>query len=367
MKKRLNKKIIIFIVILALLVLAGLAFLLQSWFRPEAYKADFRKINTPIHSEYKAFADKILYANNGIIYCVSDTGATRWSYDVGENPGFHCDDNNVIIWRGSNLYVLDSNGNPKYSDNMGQEILFARISSQYFGVVLGDERQSRVLVCDLNGTPIDDINDAFMNTLVLDFGFFGKSEEFLWTMKLDTDSTAANTVLNTFEVGKMNTGEVSLGNYIAYAVFYDNDVMNVLNTRRLSFYDYRLSKQVKPEVLVYGWELLDKQLYAGQNGYMLFKQSDGDLDLGTINQLRLVSGNIDKRYTLPTGAVAAFVSNKYLYAIAPNTIYKAALQDSSFSSYPLDIPAGVSSLVAKLNNGKVALSDGSDVYVLRLP
>lgn len=47
--------------------------------------------------------------------------------------------------------------------------------------------------------------------IILDLGFYGSNGEYMWTLALDVFGTAANTILNTFEVGKMNTGEVSLG------------------------------------------------------------------------------------------------------------------------------------------------------------
>lgn len=367
MKFKIGKRSRIVLIVLALLLVIVLAYWISIAFKPEAYQADFRILNTPPTSVYKAMGDKILYYQDGVIYCLSDTGATRWSYDVGENAGFYASDTHVLIWRGSSVFLLDANGNSTYSDNLGQDIVFGRVSKQYFGVVMGNERKSRLVISDLKGTQIDEESDAFANALILDFGFFGGSGEYMWTLKLDTDSTAANTVINTFEVGKMNTGEVSLGNYITYAVLYDNNNLDVINTRRMWVYDFRLSKQVKDPVLVYGWELLDSQMHSGEDGYKLFVQAGQRSDSANINELRMISGGKDMRYTLPTAVSAAFVSGKNLYAISSNTIYKASINDTTFVSYPLNTPNGISGYVCKLNNGKVLLTDGIDVYVLRLP
>lgn len=367
MKFQIGKRARIILIIFTLLLIISVAYLVSGLFTPEAYRADFRKLNTLPTSIYRAMGDKVLYYQNGTIYCLSDTGATRWSYDVGENAGFYANDTHVLIWRGSSVFLLDANGNSTYSDNLGQDIIFGRVDKQYFGVVMGNERRSRLVVSDLKGTQIDEESDAFANALILDFGFFGGAGEFMWTLKLDTDSTAANTVINTFEVGKMNTGEVSLGNYITYAVLYDNGNIDIINTRRMLVYDFRLSKQVKEPSLVYGWELLDYQMHNGEDGYKLFVQAGQRADTSNINELRMVSGGRDMRYTLPNAVPVAFVSGRNLYAISSNTIYKASINDTSFTSYPLEMPNGVSGYLCKLNNGKVLLTDGIDVYVLRLP
>ena len=61
----------------------------------------------------------------------------------------------------------------------------------------------------------------------------------MWTLSLDVFGTASNTILNTFEVGKMNTGEVSLGSSITYSVLYENSVLRVINTRKMLSFNYR--------------------------------------------------------------------------------------------------------------------------------
>lgn len=165
----------------------------------------------------------------------------------------------------------------------------------------------------------------------------------------------------------MNTGEVALGDYITYSVLYDNGNIDIINTRRMWVYDYRLSKQVRDSSLVYGWELLDSEMQLAEDGYKLFVQSGQRADSSSINALRLIAGSRDMRYTLPAAVPVAFVSGKYVYAISSNTIYKASINDTSFVSYPFANNNGVCGFVCKLNNGKVVLTDGFEVFVLRLP
>lgn len=230
---RTKKTKIIAIIAIIVVIIIALALWLSGRFVNKSSNIEFRKLNIPVNSMIKPFGDKILYLYDGMLYCCTDNGTNIWSYDVGDGAQLNCDEKNVVVWRKSNIYVLDSNGRSSYSDNLGQDIIFARINKQYFGVVLGDERRSRLSVYDLKGTQIDEESTAFRDSLILDFGFFGRNGEYMWTLKLETDATAPNSVLNTFEVGKMNTGEVSLGDYITYAVIFDNGNLNVINTRRM--------------------------------------------------------------------------------------------------------------------------------------
>lgn len=362
-----NKNKIIIIIAIIVVIVIGLAIWLGGLFVKRGYKADFRKLNIPLNSSLKPFGDKILYIYEGMLYCCTDNGTTIWSYDVGDGAQVDCDNNNVVVWRKSNVYVLDAKGHSSYSDNLGQDIIFARINKQYFGVVIGDERKSRLSIYDLKGTQIDEESTAFRDSLILDFGFFGRDGEYMWTLKLETDATAPNSVLNTFEVGKMNTGEVSLGDYFTYSVLFDNGNLNIINTRRMLSYDYRVSKQTRPSLLLYGWKMLDSIVYDDADAYILFVPLDQKASGNGINELRLVSGKKDRRYTLPVTAVSAFLSDKNLYAVAGNTIYKASINDTGFASFPINMKNGISKHIATLSNGKAIVSDEQDVYTITLP
>lgn len=362
-----KKRKIIAIVAIAIVLIGALAFAISRFVIGDINTVKFRKLNIPINSNFRAFGNRILYMYDGMLYCATDNGTTVWSYDVGDGAQMYCDNKTVVVWRKSNIYVLDSNGHSSYSDNLGQDIIFARVNKQYFGVVTGEERRSRLSIYDLKGTQIDEESVAFKDSIILDFDFFGDNGEYMWTLKLETDSTSPDNILNTFEVGKMNTGEISLGDYITYAVIADNKNLDVINTRRMLYYDYRISKQTKPSLLVYGWTLIDKLVYNGKDAYMLFSPVDQSDVSNGINELRMVHGNKDMRYTLPATASATFLSNKYLYAISSNTIYKASIDDTSFVSYPVNMVNAISKHIVTLASGKVLVSDGQDIYIIELP
>lgn len=64
--------------------------------------------------------------------------------------------------------------------------------------------------------------------MLLDCGFFGTGEEYCWTLSADVYSPALATYLHTFQVNKMNTGNVNLGDHLVYKVFYANSKLYVL-------------------------------------------------------------------------------------------------------------------------------------------
>ena len=155
------------------------------------------------------------------IHCLSETGAVRWSFQIGANAGLHCTDKTIVAWVGSTVYILDENGYSSYNDNLGEQVQYARVGAQYIAAVVGEDDSPRLLIKDHTGAHLDEEGDAYNNLILLDMGFYGKNGEYMWTLALDVYGTAANTIFNTFEVGKMNTGEVSLGDAITYAVVYE--------------------------------------------------------------------------------------------------------------------------------------------------
>jgi hypothetical protein len=214
---------------------------------------------------------------------------------------------------------------------------------------------------------MDEEADAYDGLLILDVGFYGKNGEYMWTLSLDVFGTAANTVLNTFEVGKMNTGEVSLGDSITYAVLYENSVLRVVNTRKMLSFNYRGTEDTSASVLVYGWRLIGSEVPDKGNALMLFAptaQTDSDFD---IRELRLISGSTDRRYSLPNTCIGAAVWNKNVYAVSGDTLYRAAVGDNRFSDYTLPLNAEADRYIGVMSDGHILLACGSEVYVCSLP
>ena len=313
------------------------------------------------------FGSNVLYYDGVSIHCMSETGSVRWSFQIGSDAGYDCNDSVVVAWTGSTIYILDQNGNASYNDNLGETIQFARVGAQYVAAVIGETTNPRLLVKDHLGAHMDEEADAFSTLILLDVGFYGKNGEYMWTLALDVFGTAANTILNTFEVGKMNTGEVSLGEPIAYAVVYENSLLRVINTRKMLTFNDRGTEDTAASVLVYGWRLLDSEVPERGNAMLLFAPTSQTDSIFDIRELRLISGSTDKRYSLPDTCIGAAVWNKTIYALSATTLYRAGINDSRFITYELPMDSQATRLLGTLNNGHAIVACGDEVYVITLP
>ena len=321
----------------------------------------------PYSDTIMPFGQNVLYYDGVSIHCMSDTGSVRWSFQIGADAGYDCNDSVVVAWAGSTIYILDQNGNSSYNDNLGEEIQFARVGTQYVAAVIGETTAPRLVVKDHTGAHMDEEADAFNTLILLDVGFYGKNGEYMWTLALDVFGTAANTILNTFEVGKMNTGEVSLGEPIAYAVVYENSLLRVINTRKMLTFNDRGTEDTSASVLVYGWRLLDSEVPERGNALMLFAPTSQTDSIFDIRELRLISGSTDKRYSLPDTCIGAAVWNKTVYALSGTTLYRAGINDSRFTTYELPMESQATRLVGTLTNGRAIVACGDEVYVITLP
>lgn len=313
------------------------------------------------------FGGNVLYYDNMNIHCISDRGTVRWSFPIGANAGYDCDDRTIAAWAGNTLYILDQNGNSSYSDNLGDAIQFARVGRQYVAAVVGETTRPRLVVKDHTGAHMDEEADAYQNLILLDVGFYGQSGQYMWTLALDVFGTAANTLLNTYEVGRMYTGEVNLGDSIAYEVLYENSRLRVVGTRKMNTYNYRGTEDVALSVLVYGWQMVGSETPERGDALMLFaptSQTDNQFD---IRELRLISATADKRYSLPDTCIGATVWNRTIYAISSTSMYRAGMNASRFNTYELPLAHPATRFIGTMSTGRAIVACGDEVYVITLP
>lgn len=315
----------------------------------------------------KPFGPYVLFYDGVSIHCMSSTGTVRWSFQIGNDAGFSAGEDFIAAWTGSTIYVIDKNGNSTYNDNLGESIQFARIGKQYVAAVVGGDTTPTLLVKDHYGAHMDMETDAYQYLMLLDVGFYGKNGEYMWTLALDIYGTAANTILNTFEVGKMNTGSVSLGEPITYAVLFENSVLHVVNTRKMLAFNYRGTEDTTSSVLVYGWKLMASEVPTRGNALILFAPTSQTDSVFDIRELRLIQGTDDRQYSLPDTCIGATVWNRNIYALSGDTLYRAAVGDNRFTAYDLPMDADATHFMGTLEGGNILVACGKDVYVLTLP
>ncbi|MBE5804054.1 MAG: hypothetical protein E7316_06025 [Clostridiales bacterium] len=315
------------------------------------------------------FGDSVLYYDGASIHCLSSTGSVKWSFPVGGGATFSVSENYMVVWVGSQLFIVDRNGRPSYNENMGAAIQFARVGESYAAVVIGEDTAPELIIKDLQGSQLDDEAEAFSGMLLLDMGFYGEKGEYMWTLAMDVYGTAVNTVMNTFQVGKMNTGEVSLGESLTYKVLFEDNKLRVFTTQQMYTYDYKAVQDVNSTMLVYGWKLIDQYIPSRGSASMLLAPTSQTSSGNTITELRILSGTLDRRYTLPSACVGAAVQGKNIYAFSPEYLYRADIDSQRFYGYALPLPEGVTAdgFIGLTSNGRALLTNGDTVYSVALP
>ena len=315
------------------------------------------------------FRDGMVYYDGASIHHLSSGGTIRWSFPAGTDVNFSVGPTHLAIWSGRQLYLVDRNGNATYNESLEGTVQFARVGERYAAVVVGEDTQPKLIVKDLNGAQVDVEAEAYSGLLILDAGFFGDQGEYMWTLALDVFGTAANTVLNTFQVGKMNTGEISLGEAMTYKVVYENTRLRVFTTQQVYTYDYKCVQDTNATMLVYGWKLIDYEVPDRGRAKLLLAPTGQTSSTQVISELRVLEGDRDKRYTLPAKCVGAYMHSGNIYAVSGDCIYRADVNSQRFFGYkiPGDLNGEVTACYGITSDGKMLLASGDTMYALTLP
>ena len=314
------------------------------------------------------FRDGLVYYDGASIHHLSSAGTIRWSFPAGSDVKFAVGPAHLAIWSGTQLFLVDKDGKATYNESMESKVQFARVGERYVAVVVGEDTEPKLIVKDLKGTQVD-MEDAFSSLMLLDAGFYGEQGEYLWTLALDVFGTAPNTVMNTFQVGKMNYKEVSLGECLTYKVIYENARLRVFTTQQVYTYDYQGMPESNRTMLVYGWKLIDAEVPERGRAKMLLAPTSQTSSTQLISELRVLEGMNDKRYTLPTTCVGACIYRGNIYAISSDYIYRADVNSTKFFGYQIPAPEGVSvtAFYGITDDGRMLLASGETMYSMTLP
>ena len=315
------------------------------------------------------FRDGLVYYDGASIHHLSSSGMIRWSFPAGSDVKFVVGPSHMAVWSGTQLFLVDKDGNATYNESMEANVQFVRVGERYVAVVVGDDTDPKLIVKDMKGGQVDAEQEGYSGLMILDTGFYGEQGEYLWTLALDVFGTAPNTILNTFQVGKMNYNEVSLGENLTYKVVYENAQLRVFTTRQVYTYDYKGVQDTNATMLVYGWKLIDAEVPERGRAKMLLAPTSQTSSAQLISELRVLEGMNDKRYTLPTTCVGASIHKGNIYAVSKDYIYRADMNSQKFFGYQIPLPDGVevSAFYGITDDGKMLLASGETMYSLTLP
>ena len=355
----------IIVVALAVAVLLGAHFLRRN----PAQEGNVARLPCFANQNVTPFGENVLYYDGVNLHCLNSTGAVRWSFPAGTEATFYAGPKHVAIWSGMTMYLVDQNGNSTYNESMEGTVQFVRVGERYCALVVGTDTESKLIVKDLQGAQIDVEQEAFSGLMILDTGFFGDQGDYLWTLSLDVFGTAPNTILNTFQVGKMNTGEVSLGESLTYKVIYENARLRVFNTQQCYTYDYKCVQDTNSTMLVYGWKLIDYEVPERGPAKMMLAPTSQTSSVQTITELRVMEGSAEKRYTLPAECVGACIWRNNIYAFGEKFLFRADVNSQRFfvSGMPLPENTPVTAYFGITSDGRALLASGETVYSIPLP
>ncbi|MBR4081219.1 MAG: hypothetical protein IKK21_05495 [Clostridia bacterium] len=325
----------------------------------------------PCYADQKVtvFQDGVLYYDGASIHFVNAGGGIEWSYPVGDGASYSVSETHLIAWSGRQLAIVDATGKSSFNRAMDADIQFARIGRKHAAIVTGDELASTIYVKDLQGAEIDFETNQFNGQYMLDCGFYGGSDEYMWTLSYDYYNPIVSSLLKTFQVGQMNTGTATISEHLPEKVIYVNDQLNVFTTQQMYAYDYKGVQNTDSTTLVYGWKYLDHHVPARGSANILLAPVDQTENVLNITDLRVISPNLDRRYTLPTACVGAAVENDRILAFGPVYMYSGKVDSQRFYAHAIPLPDGrqVSDFIGLTNNGYAIVASGTEIFSVTLP
>ena len=358
-------------VLLAMLLLAGLLFVVVAYALQSGGREDIgrvTRIGATLSQNVTPFGSSVIFYDGTTLHCVAATGGNEWSYQIGTNADYDATDSRIVAWSGNDLYIINNRGRLIYNNKMSDTIQFASAGEGYVAVFVGEQDSGVVTVIDSSGQIVDNISVA--NQTLLDLGFFKsvtssstQETELMWMLGLNTTGTVISMELQTFQPGKLSTGKSSLGEHIAYMVYDVDGVLNVVDTRQITHYNYRVIEQ-EAATLIYGYTMQDVRR-VGQTTYQLLVPAQERSEGTSITSVRLMYGSVDRVLHLPGACIYAALGTRSVYGFSQSAVYVCRYGETAFSSYSL--PINITAVLGMISDNRAVVAAGSEIYVVELP
>ena len=371
-KKKKKKKrsgsltILALLLALALVIAISVAYALRETGRTDIGRTT--RIGATLSQNVSPFGDSVVFYDGTTLHCVSASGGTQWSYQIGTNADYDATQDRIVAWSGNDLYILNSRGRLIYNNKMSDQVQFTRAGETFVAVFVGEPDNGVVTVINADGQIVDNV--TISNQTLLDIGFFksvttssAQETELMWVLGLDTTGTVISMELQTFQPGKLSTGKSSLGEHIVYMVYDVGGVLNVVDTRQITRYNYRVLEQDSP-TLIYGYTMQDVRRIGGTT-YQLLVPAQEQSEGSRISNVRLMYGNVDRVLHLPGECLAAALGTRSVYGFAENAVYACRFGETAFSSYAL--PINITAVLGMITDNRAVVASGSEIYVIELP
>ena len=326
------------------------------------------RIGATLSQNVTPFGDSVIFYDGTTLHCMAATGGNEWSYQIGTNADYDATQERIVAWSGNDLYILNSRGRLIYNNKMSDAIQFASAGSEYVAVFVGEADNGVVSVINEEGQIVDNV--TISNQTLLDIGFFktittssAQEQELMWVLGLDTTGTVISTELQTFQPGKLSTGKSSLGENIAYKVYSVGGELEVVTTRQIMHYNYRVLEQSNP-TLIYGYTVDDVKVNNGIT-YQLLVPAQESREGVRINNIRLMYGGVDRVMHLPSECLAAAQGTHSVYGFSGNAVYVCPFGETNFTAHAM--PVNVTAVLGMITDNRAVIASGSEIYVVELP
>ena len=326
------------------------------------------RIGATLSQNVTPFGDSVIFYDGTTLHCMAATGGNEWSYQIGTNADYDATQERIVAWSGNDLYILNSRGRLIYNNKMSDAIQFASAGSEYVAVFVGDPDNGVVSVINESGQIVD--NMTISNQTLLDIGFFNtitsssaQEQELMWVLGLDTTGTVISTELQTFQPGKLSTGKSSLGEHIAYKVYSVDGKLEVVTTRQIMHYNYRVLEESNP-TLIYGYTVDDVKVNNGIT-YQLLVPAQESREGVRINNVRLMYGGMDRVMHLPSECLSAALGTHSVYGFSSNAVYVCKFGETNFTAHAM--PINVTAVLGMITDNRAVIASGSEIYVVELP
>ena len=367
-KKGLSSRLraLLALVLLAALLAIVVAYALQSGGREDIGRVT--RIGATLSQNVTPFGSSVIFYDGTTLHCVAATGGNEWSYQIGTNADYDATDSRIVAWSGNDLYIINNRGRLVYNNKMSDTIQFASAGEGYVAVFVGEQDSGVVTVIDSDGQIVDNITVS--GQTLLDVGFFksvtsssAQETELMWMLGLNTTGTVISTELQTFQPGKLSTGKSSLGEHIAYMVYAVDGVLNVVDTRQITHYNYRVIEQ-SAATLIYGYTMQDVKK-VGQTTYQLLVPAQERSEGASITSVRLMYGGVDRVLHLPGACLYAALGTRSVYGFSQGAVYACRYGETAFTAYSL--PVNITAVLGMMSDNRAVVASGSDIYVIELP
>ena len=357
--------------VISLLALAAILFLVVSYALNGSGRETLgrvTRIGATLSQNIMPFGDSVIFYDGTTLHCVAATGGNEWSYQIGTNADYDATQERIVAWSGNDLYILNRRGRLIYNNKMSDTIQFASAGSEYVAVFVGDPDNGVVSVINAAGQIVDNV--TISNQTLLDIGFFkavtsssAQEAELMWVLGLDTTGTVISTELQTFQPGKLSTGKSSLGEHIAYKVYSVGGELEVVTTRQIMHYNYRVLEESNP-TLIYGYTVDDVKVNNGIT-YQLLVPAQESREGVRINNVRLMYGGMDRVMHLPSECLAAALGTHSVYGFSSNAVYVCKFGETNFIAHAM--PINVTAVLGMISDNRAVVASGSEIYVVELP